>query len=73
MKRTRRPKTAPPKFLDGFYLEVQTNSGSVKIRRDSSDDLMKAIAEFRRTKNVTVLGEHRNGQWLHKPRVLAHI
>jgi len=73
MKRTGRPKTAPPKFIDGFYLEVQSTTGSVKIRRETSEDLMKAVAQFRRTKKVIVLGEHKNGQWLSKPKEMAHV
>ena len=73
MKRTGRPKTAPPKFIDGFYLEVHSNSGTVKIRRDSSDDLMKAVAQFRRSKKVVILGEHKDGQWLSKPKELGHL
>ena len=71
MRRTGRPKTAPPKFMDGFYLEIKGGSGSVKIRRDSKEELLKAVAEYRKSKKVIILGEHKDGHWLSKPKELA--
>jgi hypothetical protein len=71
MRRTGRPKTAPPKFMDGFYLEIKGGYGSVKIRRETKEELMKAVAEYRKSKKVIILGEHKDGHWLSAPKELA--
>ncbi len=63
-----RPPTIPKKFKDGFYIEV-CNIGSttgIKIRRDTKDEILQAIKEYEKSKNVIVLGESKNGKWVVK-------
>ncbi len=59
-----RPATKPTKLRDGFYIEVR-NKGSrsgIRIRRDSERDMLSAIKEYERVKDVVVLGEYKNGK-----------
>lgn len=55
-----RPPTRPAKLKDGFYIEVR-NEGSkangIKIRRDTKEEMLMAIEDYNRIKDVTVLGE----------------
>jgi len=59
-----RPATKPVKFKDGFYLEVK-NKGSrngIKIRRSTKQEMLMAVKEYEKVKDVTVLGEFKNGK-----------
>lgn len=61
-----RPPIKPKKLKDGFYLEVRNrgaNSG-IKIRRDTKEEMLQAIEEYKDVKDVTVLGESRNEKWV---------
>ncbi|MFA5573471.1 MAG: hypothetical protein WC994_00290 [Brumimicrobium sp.] len=62
-----RPPTRPAKLKDGFYIEVR-NEGSrtngVRIRRDTKEEMIMAIEDYRRIKDVIVLGEYRNEKWI---------
>lgn len=64
-----RPPTKPAKLKDGFYIEVR-NEGSrtsgIKIRRDSREEIILAIKNYRRIKDVVVLGELKNDKWVDK-------
>ncbi|RYM30819.1 hypothetical protein ERX46_17205 [Brumimicrobium glaciale] len=64
-----RPPTRPAKLKDGFYIEVR-NEGSkangIKIRRDTKEEMLMAIEDYNRIKDVTVLGELKNDKWLNK-------
>lgn len=60
-----RPPTKPLKLRDGFYIEVR-NKGSksgIKIRRENKDEMLLAVKEYERTKDVVVLGESKDGKW----------
>ena len=70
MNRTGRPKTAPARFTNGFYLEVQSGQGAVKIRRESKDELLKAASLYG-SKRVVILGEHKDGHWMSKPKIAS--
>ncbi len=69
-----RPPTRPAKLKDGFYIEVR-NEGSrangIKIRRDSKEEMLLAIENYKRIKDVTVLGELKNDKWLNKKEAKA--
>lgn len=69
-----RPPTRPAKLKDGFYIEVR-NEGSrangIKIRRDSKDEMLLAIENYKRIKDVTILGELKNDKWLNKKEAKA--
>ncbi|MGV3631861.1 MAG: hypothetical protein ACO1O6_11685 [Bacteroidota bacterium] len=60
-----RPATKPAKLRDGFYIEVKNSgSGAVFVRRDTREQMLVAAEEYKRTKQVNVLGEIRNDKWL---------
>jgi len=61
-----RPPTRPKPLRDGYYLEVRnkgSNSG-VKIFRDTLEEMEDAVLTYRKSKDVIVLGESRNGAWV---------
>jgi hypothetical protein len=64
-----RPPTRPAKLKDGFYIEVR-NEGSkangIKIRRDTKEEMLMAIEDYNRIKDVTILGELKNDKWVNK-------
>lgn len=69
-----RPPTRPAKLKDGFYIEVR-NEGSrangIKIRRETKEEMLLAIENYKRIKDVTVLGELKNDKWLNKKEAKA--
>ena len=59
-----RPATKPKELKDGFYVENR-NKGArtgIKIRRDNKQQMMFAVKEYEKNKEVTVLGEFKNGK-----------
>jgi hypothetical protein len=59
-----RPPVLPKKKKDGFWLEVRNKgakTGMILIR-DSHDAMMQAAKQYQNTKDVIILGEHRNGK-----------
>ncbi|MBL4578579.1 MAG: hypothetical protein JKY18_03565 [Flavobacteriales bacterium] len=61
-----RPPTRPKPLKDGYYLEVR-NKGSntgVKIFRDTLEELDEAVKSYRKSKDVIILGESKNGEWV---------
>jgi hypothetical protein len=64
-----RPPTKPAKLKDGYYIEVR-NEGSrtsgIKIRRDTREEIILAIRNYSRIKDVVVLGELKNDKWVDK-------
>lgn len=59
-----RPPVLPKKKKDGFWLEVRNKgakSGTILIR-DSHQEMMQAAKMYETTKDVIILGEHRNGK-----------
>lgn len=59
-----RPPTLPLKKKDGWYLEVRNKgakTGTVLIR-DSEEAMLVAAKMYQNTKDVIILGEHRNGK-----------
>lgn len=59
-----RPPVLPKKKKDGFWLEVRNKgakSGMILIR-DSHEAMMQAAKQYQNTKDVIILGEHRNGK-----------
>ncbi|TNE55724.1 MAG: hypothetical protein EP338_02825 [Bacteroidetes bacterium] len=60
-----RPATKPTKLRDGFYLEVKNaGSGAIKLRRDTKEQMMAAAEEYRKSKQVVILGEFKNDKWV---------
>jgi len=61
-----RPQIKPKEFRNGFYLEV-CNRGSrtgIKIVRETLEEMMNAIKEYEKQKDIYILGEFKNGKWL---------
>jgi hypothetical protein len=61
-----RPPTKPKKLRDGFYIEVRNkgaNSG-IKLVRDTEEQMMHAVEEYSRTKDVVILGQSVNGKFV---------
>jgi hypothetical protein len=59
-----RPPVLPKKKKDGFWLEVRNKgakSGTILIR-DSHQAMMQAAKMYETTKDVLILGEHKNGK-----------
>lgn len=59
-----RPSTRPRDLKDGFYIEIR-NKGSktgIKIRRDTREQMLTAIKEYEKSKDVVVLGEYVKGK-----------
>lgn len=60
-----RPPILPKKKKDGFYIEVKNKgakTGGVILIRDTYEAMMQAARMYERSKDVTILGEHRNGK-----------
>jgi len=70
MKSKGRPATTPIKFMDGFYVEVR-NKGSLSkgviIRSATKEAMEFTIKQYERSnKDVIVLGEHKNFEWVNE-------
>lgn len=59
-----RPATKPKKLRDGYYIEVRNKNkkSGIKIFRETRTQLILAIEEYRKTKDVIVLGKLKNGK-----------
>ena len=65
MARIGRPATRPTELRDGYYIEVRNKNqktGGIKIRRDTEEQMLYAYEEYKKSKDVTVLGELKNGK-----------
>ena len=65
-----RPPTRPKDLRDGFYIEIR-NKGSktgIKLRRDTKEEMLSAVKEYRKTKEVVILGEYKNGKPVNKQK-----
>lgn len=59
-----RPSTKQKDLRDGYYLEVKSknqNSGII-IRRDTKSQLQMAIDEYKKSKEVIILGKQEDGK-----------
>ena len=60
-----RPPVLPKKKKDGFWLEIRkkgAKSGGTLLIRDTYEAMMQAARQYEITKDVIILGEHRNGK-----------
>jgi hypothetical protein len=65
-----RPPVLPKKKKDGFYLELRNKgakSGIIVIR-DTREAMMQAARQYENTKDVIILGEHKNGKKVEEAR-----
>jgi hypothetical protein len=59
-----RPPVLPIKKKDGWWLEVRNKgakSGMILIR-ESQKAMLQAVKQYETTKDVIILGEHKNGK-----------
>lgn len=59
-----RPSVVPIKKKDGWWIEVRNKgakSGLILIR-ESQQAMMQAVKQYETTKDVIILGEHKNGK-----------
>jgi len=58
-----RPSTKLKKLRNGFYLEVRNRNSKigVKIRRDTKEQMLRAIEVYKKSKDIIVLGKFENG------------
>lgn len=59
-----RPPTRPIDFRDGFYIEIRNKGAQtgIKIRRDTKEEMMDAVKEYQKSKEVIILGEYKKGK-----------
>lgn len=65
-----RPPTRPVKLKDGFYIEVKNKGASsgIKIRRETKAEMLRSAEDYKRIKDVSILGECKNGKFLDKKK-----
>lgn len=63
-----RPPTRPGRLRDGYYIEVRTkgSNSSIKLRSDTQEEMEQAAANYKRTKEVVILGEYKDGKPIDK-------
>ena len=61
-----RPPTRPKKLKDGYYIEVRNTGAAsgVKIRRDTEEEMLLAVKDYEKSKEVVVLGKSVNGKFV---------
>lgn len=59
-----RPAILPKKKKDGFYIELRNKGAKtgIIIIRDTEEAMMQAVKQYQNSKDVIILGEHRNGK-----------
>lgn len=70
-----RPPILPKKKKDGFYIEIRNKgakSGTIIIR-DSEQAMMLAARQYETTKDVIILGEHKNGKRIEETRKKVRV
>lgn len=70
-----RPATKPTDLRDGYYIEVRNKNqkSGIKVRRDTKSQLLLAIAEYKETKEVIILGKQENGKMKEIPELLVQL
>ena len=67
MRNAGRPRSAPSKLMDGFYIEVSDKGSTtkgIKIRSESAKAMENAAEHYAKHKSVMVLGEYKDEKWL---------
>ncbi|MGE0587124.1 MAG: hypothetical protein AB7O48_01015 [Cyclobacteriaceae bacterium] len=69
-----RPPVLPKKKKDGFYLEIRNKGAKsgIIIIRDSEREMMQAVRQYENTKDVIILGEHKNGKRVEDKKKKVH-
>jgi hypothetical protein len=66
-----RPAIKPKKLKDGYYLEVRgkNQKSGIKLRRETKEELLEAIEEYKEGKEVYVLGKMEKGKMVEVPEL----
>lgn len=66
-----RPSTKQKDLKDGYYIEVKNKNekSGIKIRRDTRNQLLMAIDEYKQSKDVVILGKQENGKMKEIPQL----
>lgn len=61
-----RPATKPAVLKDGFYIELRNRGAKsgVKIRRNSKEEMLRAVKEYETIKDLIIFGESKKGKWV---------
>lgn len=67
-----RPPTRPKKLKDGYYIEVRNTGAAsgIKIRRDTEDEMMLAVKDYEKSKEVVILGKSVNGKFVNDSKAV---
>ena len=70
-----RPATKPTDLRDGYYIEVKNKNQKfgIKIRRNTMDQLLLAIDEYKVNKEVVILGKQENGKMKEIPELNGQL
>jgi len=66
-----RPPILPKKKKDGWYVDVRNKgakSGTILIR-DSYEAMLQTAKQYETTKDVILLGEHKNGKRVEETKI----
>lgn len=61
-----RPTVKPPKLKNGFYIEINhfgSPGRGIKIHRDTKEEIDHIMEQYKKTRDVTYLGECINGKF----------
>ncbi|GAB1444446.1 MAG: hypothetical protein KF860_10745 [Cyclobacteriaceae bacterium] len=69
-----RPPILPKKKKDGYYLDIRNKGAKsgIIIIRDSEKEMMQAVKQYENTKDVIILGEHKNGKRVEEKKKKLH-
>lgn len=69
-----RPPILPKKKKDGFYLDIRNKGAKsgIIIIRDTEKEMMQAVRQYENTKDVIILGEHKNGKRVEEKKKKLH-
>ncbi len=67
-----RPATRPGKLKDGFYIEILKKGAKkgIKLFREDERQMLIAIEEYKKTKDILILGESKNNKFITKSKFL---
>ena len=70
-----RPSTKPKDLRDGYYIEVRNKNqkSGIKIRRDTMEQLLLAIDEYKESKEVVILGKQESGKMKDIPELNGQL
>ena len=65
-----RPATKPAKLKDGYYIELRNKGASsgIRIQRDTKEQMEHAMIDYKKTKEVILLGQVINGKYVNEKK-----